>query len=274
MISISGQINNNMRNINNFIFEKNINMIEFNWSESNPQIFRSIISKYNPKLITPTKRELTTEFSKYINNLISWKKFSDRSFAICATTNDKYKYSRYNYVIVPTIDEIFVCPDFDFAFTSSFPFYTNIISNELPKTREYLSQTLRNLIEELEKFDSENILSILGIKNKSNIFININKLFFLSNKDFNLFLTLLKKSKKTKKLLKLISSENIEDGNTLMSNLLDPIKNGFRKMKYTDFINEIKETKKIHEVWFECECLLIPTDDKMFDNRFIRSKNY
>lgn len=209
-------------------------------------------------------------YTNYIYLLPSWKKFGyNRNKSIIASTSEE-DASLYGtpYIIIPRINEVYVSPGYDFNKTESYPFlnneykkYIKSINNKLnTDSFNIIIGDIRHMITKFYEYikGSEISYDWVGL-NYVNVFKsiddNIHTLMDANFKEmevyyetyWDFFLDGFKKYKSSMKL---------------MDYLFDPIKNGFKKMKYTYLIKELsKGNLTRNEVWFESECLLIDRDD-------------
>jgi len=273
---------------NSFISVEDVNeLIDYNWNPNDNQVWRWYQIKttteeaplsfiYN---IDGTERKGKGSYKNLLRTLPSWNKFSNRLKSIIGTTSIDYakSWSYYNndiYAIIPVKNEVIVGVNPDVNFKGAFPLFDKIVNKE-----DFFKIEISDFIEDMRKVSGSKNYPDMGDGIKD---IKINKII----KEFTLTESEYERSKKLEvghdnynkiklklkyqPLLEFISDNNIKKGVELMDSLLDPIANGYRKMKYTDLIKEIPtfdngsdsnsswdSTFRGYEVWFECDCILI-----------------
>ena len=199
-------------------------------------------------------------------------------------------YSRV-YSVVPLKDEIFVSPAEDFNLEGSFPYFTEItgfdggwqtqpetsesgrnglytyfltifrlsqISEEELLNRKVTDETWKRIKDRIGDWTTD-VPMIINNSNEKDFSKLIDSLEYIksnySEKDGISFLG--GRLIRFTAILDFIEQNNIKGYKELFEHLLDPIKNGYRKMKYTEFIKNPKDV----EVWFESDCFLIKYSD-------------
>lgn len=215
--------------------------LDYKWGPSNTQIYKGTYESYNSHLfhIENTEREGQGMSKNIISKLPSWSKFSNRYKSIVSTTNYNYANSwGYVFSVIPLKNEIFVGISRDFNAKKSFPFFDNVFFNDNTSAGFMI---IYDVIEKLNIYKNNNIIPNIN---------SVEDILDLSNEQSEKIFKLVK----NRKLKKLIKENNFKNMLELFDYIFDPIRNGYKKMKYTDFI---KNKDPNVEVWFECDCFLI-----------------
>lgn len=272
-------------------------VLGYEWSPSDRQVWRYDPSgdKQSSFIfrIDGTERSGRGKYRKLFRELPSWRKFTNRLSSVIGTTSIDYAKSwRWNtpmediYAIIPLRDEVYVGVNEDVNLQGTFPYLKNIIGEDLMDNVSTISEFLSTnygkekldsgySIKDMDRVnkDMDRINNIDIEKMKDDIIEDIEKYKEtyedLSNKYRNVSQTWeiasmmrnMEKKIKFHKIYKFAIENNVKNGLELFDKLLDPIKNGYRKMKYTDLIKEIlNHGKSGLEVWFECDCIFINND--------------
>jgi len=253
-------------------------LIPFQWNPNDPQIYRNHKTTKKPNLFDDLSdnfiyriegdRKTRGGMSELIEILPSWQNFTDRKKSLVSTSSLDYakNWDRNGsvYKVIPLKDEIFVSPnrDFNLGDPNAFP-KLSILGEDLSNSPYVIIKLsvyrLYKLIHKkwismgksLNNFFKENhfkeIVEELGkIVRREKTLIDINP----------------EKYKETittyKNLYDYIQENNFKNGIEFLDDILNPKDNGFRKMKYTDYIQELKSNPDTNnEVWFMSDCILL-----------------
>jgi len=217
--------------------------------------------------------------------LPKWESFGwDRDISIIGTSdkNTAKIFGDSIYTIVPTKDEVYVCPKSDFNLTTSWDFFINDFEKRLLELDSTYLDGLKYDVNFRMNDINEGILRLYSI--------SINDLDYLYKFEGEFdkldYPTIFKTIDSDKDLLVKVNEyykeaygkepvleyflSGIKEFKSIfkfLDYILDPVKNGFRKMKYTDLIKEIKLGKTNYEVWFPFDCILISNRDSRKLNR-------
>lgn len=211
-------------------------------------------------LVDPTKTKRTPKGKIYKIIKISkkWNNFHRLKSIICTTNlDDANNFAGFGdvYEVIPTKDEMFICPNKDINYTKSWKYYHEQLSDQSPTLfLDGVFCIIDMFIEKHKKYEYKtnfNYKKIIQLFNEnydkiSNIQINDS---FINDCEVNGFD--FKIAQTSKDILRILKSYNsIQE---MIDDLFDPIKNGFKKIKYSDYqkSNEYKD----NEVWFNCECV-------------------
>ena len=260
--------------------EEILNSISHYNPNSEIKVYRAYESKVGNILYDPhigiQKRNSKGINSHFINRQIEkgfidseiWKPFNRERSVICTTNYDyasnwkdgMLSYNSSVYKVIPLIDEVFVCPGPDFNKSDSWEYLAQSldISDSVPNE---LSTIFIDIIYKLQKLgiiEKSNRGSIEDIDYNFDIISSIKfdypnrELIYDGNRyevygDYFKFVNTLNRYGSLKECL---------------TDILDPIKNGFKKMKYSDLGSEQTNFDNsgllmLKEVWFNCECLMI-----------------
>lgn len=196
--------------------------------------------------IDDTERKGKSDY-KIVYGLASWKKFTNRYKSIIGTTDEEYAKTCGNlFVVVPLKNEIVVGVNEDFNKEKCFPYFDEIFETY----NADMIVIVRTIINYAKRVGF--ILPYLDIN-------DINDIFNLTEEQSKMVLDNIYETG-TPKLKGLITSQKFNTFLELIDYVLDPIRNGYKKMKYTDFINSIDDKSSI-EVWFESDCFFITNED-------------
>lgn len=247
-------------------------LLDYTWNPNDNQIWRGDKRRNKSYIfrIDGTERSGNTNMSKIIRLLPSWRKFSNRLKSVIGTTSFKYAYEWFNtervYSIIPLKDEIFVGVSLDINRDGAFPLMAEIMDghNETSINKflsdvanDNINTDIEQIIKELH-IDSEDYQEMKYLfdkyvdDRKDSSWSNLEELL---NKTNNTFYTIRRKLK-YHKLIDYVRRNNIKSTLELFDNVLDPIKNGYRKMKYSDYV-KMSGQRRETEVWFECDCIFI-----------------
>lgn len=256
-------------------------IIDYEWNQTDRQIWRG--SKDSPKSsyifrIDGTERGGEGINREILRKLPSWRKFSNRLGSVIGTTSFEYadSWGRYTYAIIPLKNEIIVGINNDINLPGAFdlsPIYTNYNFDEsVNKDYETLHGVIGKLLRpinpirefyiNIDKFNIEEIIS-----HYDHTIEDLRKEYFEIDKKVERSRKLeLENKMEFHKLVPYIRQNNIKSTLELFDSLLDPIKNGYRKMKYTDYVKELNTYdnenmdmfgSQTFEVWFECDCIFL-----------------
>ena len=253
--------------------------IDHKWNPSDPQIWRGLEKwKRDDEGNMPathiyrredTKREIKGGMWEIVSHFSSWINFTDRSRSIISTTKKEYSdqwvgaslnYGE-SYVVLPIKDEIFVGVNQDFNLEGALPYFEEQIklSGESWSIKSFV-RDLHRISKYVGGDDIKNfrhwdeLKDALDRSHEGDMYRLIDNL-----EDFSKLESL---RERYKDILKFLKENNFPNLNDMMDHLLDPQKNGYRKMKYTDFIKELKKNPDMNiEVWFETDCYLIKQED-------------
>jgi len=254
------------------------------------EVFRAYESEsesfiYDPSKGDKRKRSGTAAFyigeytKKGLIDSEVWESFDNRQRSVICTTNYDYasdwkdsmlSHKSSIYSVVPLIDEVFVCPGNDFNRPDSWKYLSKSIDieNTTPGKLNSLTDSIVYGLSELGliKVDRESWANTSGTIRESN-----KKSIDLIKDNFDL-ISKIKYDYPNRRLIygdnkykvygddfKLINTFNrYKSLEECISDILDPIKNGFKKMKYSE-LNKNNSINK--EVWFNCECLMVKYTD-------------
>lgn len=261
--------------------------IDYKWNPNDPQIYRSHeftdgssqdIFIYHME----SDRKLKGSMSRIIDSLPSWNKFTNRKRSLVATNRYEYakswgtKINSGVYVTIPLKNEIFISPSADFNLNfpkSGFPKFEELFGE---MTSSSIGQYIQVEILELYNLIPQKWMSIsdsMGNFLKEDIFKKIVgelEKIVKRNKDSTKLPPAFRNIKgnkidKYRRILKFIKDNNINNGLEFLDTLLNPTDNGFKKMKYTEYIDKLKSNPELsdhpgNEVWFMSDCILIDID--------------
>lgn len=207
-------------------------------------------------LIDPTKTQRISKgkISEVIKYVKIWQRYNRPNSLIC-TTNKKSARSwtssdLFVYEVIPTKDEIYICPGEDFNYRESWDYYRSkigIYANPALFLDGVVAVVKFHIFDEIDTKYSYNEHFGKAIEYFNDNYdkisnLTINKSDFYKNEILDSALEIIRLSK---------DYNNLQD---MMNDLFDPIKNGFKKIKYSEFqkSNEYKD----NEVWFNCECVI------------------
>ena len=236
------------------------------------EFYQSII------LINPlfSDRESKGVVSVFISN-IGINNFNNRKNSVISTSSKQYasEWGSSIYEIIPEVDEIYISPGDDFNYIDNWSYLYSKIPNfgfSDFDFGEIISQIYyylygNNVLENIS-------LEISEIGWDDSYLYNISKTIEYLEKDWDNikninidFEGFVEKSKKVSLSMLKVSydfiqvSKNYNSLQEMFSDLLDPDKNGFKKIKYSEYqkSNEYKN----NEVWFNCKCILEIVIEKM-----------
>ena len=222
----------------------------------------------NNFFINPTFSKRTT--AGYISNFIErfdikiWEKeYGHRKNSVIASSDESYAVSwGPSFEVIPTKNEIYICPDADFNYQSNWSYYhsklkSNIYKYDFKRIVDILHQYIlpKTFVEnkyfdkdEIKNFidDSLDLIKKQTPKYKDFISRFVDKLDDKKGLTENII-------KDAYNLIYLLKDYNSFD--EMMADLMDPEKNGFKKMKYSDF-QKSGDKYISNEVWFNCKCIL------------------
>ncbi|CAG7580818.1 MAG: hypothetical protein SLAVMIC_00567 [uncultured marine phage] len=250
-------------------------LVGYDWNPNVPQIWRGLNSKDGEMLLTHIYRREDTERSikggmwGIIGEYPSWRNFTNRTRAIVATTDKNYSDGWVgaslkmgeSYVVVPLKDEIYVGVNQDFNLDGVLPYFKKITGLE---SRSYSFIPFLNDMYKISKYVEgkeqkalyrwDELKQAIDRTHEGDMIRLVDNL-----EDFSSLPAL---KERYAGILKFLKEHRFGSINEMMDYLVDPIRNGYRKMKYTDYIKELKNNPGTTiEVWFECDCYIIKQSD-------------
>lgn len=264
------------------------NHINYKWNPNDPQIYRSHEFTDEPSqdifiYHMESDRKLKGSMSRIIDSLPSWDKFTNRKRSLVATNSYQYadewgtKINSGTYITLPIKNEIFISPSADFNL--------NLPKSGFPKFEELFGEMTSSSVGQyiqLEILDLHNLIpqKWMSIDDSMENFLKED----IFNKIVDELIKVVKRNKgntsklpsgfrnikgnkidRYRRILKFIKDNNINSGLEFLDSLLNPIDNGFEKMKYTEYIDKLKSNSELNnypgnEVWFMSDCILIDID--------------
>jgi len=193
-----------------------------------------------------TKGPISEFISHYKLNILD--NYGDRRHSLIGTSSEKIanKWGKI-YEVIPTKDEIFICPGDDFNHEEIWKNWNKIFNSRLSQWYFIdVIECIKNYLfpeKEIKIFPDTSEISFLDEN------IELIKTKNPEKKDFKMFSKIQDDAYNLFYLLK-----NYNSLNELLNDLLNLEKNGFKKIKYSEYqkSNEYKN----NEVWFNCKCVL------------------
>lgn len=265
------------------------NHINYKWNPNDPQIYRSHEFTDGPSqdifiYHMESDRKLKGSMSRIIDSLPSWNKFTNRKRSLVSTNSYQYadewgtKINSGVYVTIPIKNEIFISPSADFNLNlpkSGFPKFEELFGEMTSSSvGQYIQSEiieLYNLIPQksgwipvdriIKHFSKEDVFKKIvarleGIVKRDSEETQRGAVFYPHHRN---------RMDKYRRILKFIKGNNINTGLEFLDSLLNPYDNGFKRMKYTEYIDKLKSNPELsnypgNEVWFMSDCILISID--------------